>query len=111
MFHKLSKRELVSYYLLLRRGSMELGGAIELLSENLCMTKRAARRVIKRLKRLHLVKIKAGNGTLIIEARSAEEVLAETAEQYSESRRRRCYALAKREPEIEGQEPGYRASP
>ena len=106
VLHKLNKRELVSYYLLLRSGTLNIGEAVDLLSERLCMTKRTARRVIKRLKRLSLVNVEVKEDSLLVKARGLEEVLTEVSEGYIESRQRRCHALAKREPVVGGQEPG-----
>ena len=106
VFHKLRRRELAAYYILLEASPLNLGEAIDLLSRELCMTMKAARSVVKRLRRLHLLHIEKGEAGLLVRVREPLEVLRDDARTYVEDRRRRCWALAKRHPEEAGREPG-----
>ena len=106
VFHKLRRRELAAYYVLLEASPLNLGEAIDLLSGKLCMTRKVARSVVKRLRRLRLLYLEKGEGGLLVRVREPLEVLREDAHNYMEDRRRRCWALAKRYPEEADREPG-----
>ena len=96
MFHKLRKREIAAYYLLLKKGEMNLGEAIDLISQQLCTTKRTARNIVKRLIRLGLVKKKVNSTSIMVFPIEPERVLEDLYDAYSAHRRRKCYSLSKK---------------
>lgn len=106
VFHKLRRRELAAYYFLLEAAPLNLGEALDLLSSELCMTRRVARSVVKRLRRLGLLYLEKEEAGLLVRVRGPLEVLQEDARSYMEDRRRRCWALAKRHPGEADREPG-----
>ena len=103
VFHKLTKRELAAYTILLDMGETDLGIALDLLSRRICTTKRTARRIVKRLKKLGLLRIHINYGKIIIYPIPPSEVLHHTTEEYLAWRKERCYAYSKRNVEEEGQ--------
>ncbi|MCE4627710.1 MAG: hypothetical protein F7C34_00980 [Desulfurococcales archaeon] len=98
MFHKLTKRELAAYALLASRAKWNIGEAVDAVSRELCTTKRTARRIVKRLRRLGLVSVEARNSEIVVRPVDPSRVLSSLLEEYAEQRRRKCYALAKRPP-------------
>ncbi|MEB3861839.1 MAG: hypothetical protein GSR84_06430 [Desulfurococcales archaeon] len=77
------RREVAALYLLYSLGELELGEAISLLSRRLCMTRRTAHGVIKRLRRLGLVRYRRGpGGVILVRAVSPEELVRAIAEPY-----------------------------
>jgi len=85
------KRELAALTILHGRGPrLEYGEAIELLREELCVTKRTARNIIKRLRRLSLVSITREGGVLVVEAESPCKAVELAVSGYLERRMRRC---------------------
>ncbi len=95
---RLAKRELAAYILLGSRGEIELGEAIDLLSRELCMTRRVSRGVIKRLRKLKLLEYNKDNSKIIVKVKPIEQALAEFYKGYRSQRQKKCYALAKRRP-------------
>ncbi len=103
VFHKLTKREMAAYTILLDMGEADLGIALDLLSSRICTTKRTARRIVKRLKRLGLLRLYIKHEKIIIYPIPPSEVLHRATEEYLAWRRERCYAYSKRNVEEEGQ--------
>ncbi len=88
------KRELTALWLLYTKSSeMNLGMAIDLLRDELCMTKRTASNVIKRLRKLGLVEIRVHNDEIRLKAVSPLSLIENIASQYIELRRKRCKAI------------------
>ena len=98
MFHKLTKRELAAYALLTGRPEWNLGDAVDAISRELCTTKRTARRIVKRLRRLGLVATEISEEKIILRPADPSLVLSSLLNEYAEQRRKKCYALAKRVP-------------
>ncbi len=98
MFHKLAKRELASYALLLKYKELNYGDAIDLLRRELYMTKKVASNTLRRLRRLNLIQLEKREDSLVIKPVSPELVLEKTLNEYKENRRKRSYALAKIKP-------------
>ncbi len=84
------KRELAAYFLLVKAGRLNLGEAVELVSGTLCTTKRTARNIIKRLKRIGAVKIRVSGPEIIVEPLPPEVFLEKIVSGYIESRSSRC---------------------
>ncbi len=77
------RREVAALYLLHSKGELELGEAISLLSQRLCMTRKTSHNVIKRLRRLGLVKYQRGpSGMILLRVASPEELVRAIAEPY-----------------------------
>ena len=95
---KLSKRELAAYILLERYGEIELGAALDLLSNELCMTKKVSRNIVKRLRKLKLLEYYKINNKIILKIKSINDALNEFYSNYRSTRAAKCYALAKRKP-------------
>ncbi len=85
------KRELAALLLLWRAGpDMNLEEALWLLREELCVTKRTARSIIKRLRKLGLAEIYREEGELRVRVRDPCEALVAVAEGYRKGRLNRC---------------------
>ncbi len=97
VLYKLNRREQAAYALLLRLGRTNRGVAVDSLRTQLCMTKRTAENVLRRLQRLGLVRVEVTGTSIEVEARDPHEVIFEDAEKYIAERRRKCHALSKRE--------------
>ena len=87
---KVEKREIAAYLLLLDKGEINLGEAIDLVSKELCTTKRTARRIIKRLRRLGFLSLELDDKGARIRCRPPREVLERLVAGYIEKRRARC---------------------
>ena len=100
VLYKLTRREMAAYYLLLSAGPrINLGDAVDLLARRMCMTKRTARNVVKRLRKLGIARVISIGDELIVELRSPLELMGEDSDRYIAERRRKCWALAKRTAE------------
>ena len=85
------RRELAAYRLLLEAGSLDLGEAVELLRSRLCTTKRTARGIVKRLRRIGAVRlVRRRDGGFTVVPVPPEELLRIITEGYVEARSRRC---------------------
>ena len=98
MLDKLRRRELAAYTLILKRGRVELGEAVDLVSRYMCTTKRTARRIIKRLRRLGLVRLVQEETRFVVEPVDPVDVMVSASRDYMRARWERCYAYSKREP-------------
>jgi DNA-binding MarR family transcriptional regulator len=94
------KRELAALWLLYSRGgTLNLGEAVDILRDELCMTKRTASNVIKRLKRLGVADIEVKENEIRVKVKSPFEVLKTLAEEYISRRRSRCKVRRLRDEE------------
>ena len=85
------RRELAAYRLLLEAGTLDLGEAIDLLRARMCVTKRTARGIVKRLRRIGAVRIvRERDGRLLVEPVPPNELLRIITDGYVESRSKRC---------------------
>jgi len=87
---RVEKREIAAYLLLLDKGEINLGEAVDLVSKELCTTRRTARRIIKRLRRLGFLSLELDNKGARIKCRPPREVLERLVAGYIEKRRARC---------------------
>ncbi len=83
------RREIAAFYLISSSGPLEYGEALELLRSRLCVTKRTARRIIKRLRRLGLVSVERRGDVFTVTGVPVEVLVERIALNYIESRRRR----------------------
>lgn len=85
------KREVAALWLLHRRGPrLNIGVAIDLLREELCVTKRTASNIVKRLKRIGALKIERDGDSYVVEALDPAEFIGRYASSYIASRKGRC---------------------
>jgi hypothetical protein len=89
------KREWAALLLLADRSPLNLGDAVDILKADMCVTKRTALRIIKRLKRLGLAKIESRGDGVIVSVLKPSEALAILVGRYLEGRRARCGGGAK----------------
>ncbi|MEB3846622.1 MAG: hypothetical protein GSR74_01445 [Desulfurococcales archaeon] len=87
---KVEKREITAYLLLLDKGEINLGEAIDLVSKELSTTKRTPRRIIKRLRRLGFLSLELDDKGARIRCRPPREVLERLVAGYIEKRRAKC---------------------
>ena len=85
------KREVAALVLLHEAGPvLDVEEAAWVLRERLCVTKRTARNIIKRLKRLGAVRVRVDGGRVVVEAVDPCVFLSRLALAYAGSRRARC---------------------
>jgi len=84
------KRELAAYRLLLEAGRVDLGEAIDIISSRLCTTRRTARAIVKRLRRIGAVSTRVEDGRILVEPVAPLEFLDKIVRGYIESRGSRC---------------------
>ncbi len=85
------KRELAALLILWREGpDLNLEEALWLLRERLCVTKRTARNIVKRLRKLGLARVYSTGDELRVEVSDPCEALRAVAESYAERRASRC---------------------
>ncbi len=85
------KRELTALVLLYDKGPrLNLGEAIEILREELCVTKRTASNIVRRLRRIGAARVEVERERISIEVVSPDELLRRVAEAYLDGRKRRC---------------------
>ena len=85
------KRELAALYILYSRGGdLNYLEAVELLRKEMCMNKKTARNVLKRLRKIGALTVYKAGGELRVKARSPWEFLEEKLQAYIGSRARRC---------------------
>ena len=87
-----AKREVAALWVLSSLGRrVDLGVAVEELRARLCITKRTARGIVKRLRRLGALRLTRGpDGRVYVEPLPPEEFLAGYVYKYLEWRRGRC---------------------
>jgi predicted transcriptional regulator len=94
-------RELAALYILHRRGAdLNYGEAIDILRQGMCMNKKTARNVLKRLRKIGAVTVYKDGGELRVRVRSPWEYLEALLSSYIELRGARC-----RGPDEEGRTP------
>ncbi len=85
------KREVAALWLLHERGPrLNIGVAIDVLREELCVTKRTASNIVKRLRRIGVVKIEREQDGFVVEAMDPTEFIGRYASSYIASRKGRC---------------------
>ena len=85
------KRELAALWLLYKKGGeMILGDAIDILRAELCVTKRTASNIIKRLRKLKLLEVKVYPNEIRIKAIDPLSLFENVALEYLEYRKTRC---------------------
>ncbi|GAB6147514.1 hypothetical protein [Stetteria hydrogenophila] len=85
------KREVAALWLLHERGpTLNLGEALGVLREELCVTKRTASNLLKRLRRLGAVKLETRGGGVVVEAVDPAEFIGRLASSYIAFRKGRC---------------------
>lgn len=91
------KRELAALAVLHRRGPrLNYGEAIEILSIELCVTRKTARNIVKRLRRIGSARIEVSGGSLTVEVESPDSLIYRVVETYLTGRKRRCSIQAYR---------------
>ncbi|MEB3774494.1 MAG: hypothetical protein GSR86_06180 [Desulfurococcales archaeon] len=76
------RREVAALYLLYTYKPRDLGEAIDLVSTRLCTTRRTARRILKRLRRIGLLRVEKHGGALLVEVASPEDLVRAIAIPY-----------------------------
>ena len=85
------KREWAALVILYDAGSkLNLGEALDILRERLCVTKRTARRIVGRLRKLGLLKLERREDSIIVSVQDPLHALRALAERYANMRRERC---------------------
>jgi hypothetical protein len=85
------KRELAALWLLYERGStLNLGEALDILRSELCVTKRTARNIIKRLRKLGIVEVRVKEGELELKIGNPVDVFKRVVDEYILQRKKRC---------------------
>ena len=85
------KREFAAYRLLLEYNEINLGEAVEYLSKNLCVPRRTARNIIKRLKRIGFIEIIFEESEPKLRVKPLPHVLNLLTDDYIEKRSKRCF--------------------
>lgn len=87
----LRKREWASLALLHENGPrLEYGEAINLLRAGMCVTKRTARNIIKRLRSMGYASIAREGDRIVVEVVSPEEAMRKITDSYLSWRKARC---------------------
>lgn len=95
------KRELAALYLLhTMGGDLNYGEAIDILRTRMCMNKKTARNVVKRLRKIGALTVYKEGGELRVRVRSPWEYLEELLSHYVNVRSGRCAG-----PDEEGRTP------
>ncbi len=85
------KRELAALWLLYRKGeSLNLGEAIDVLRKDLCVNRKTALNIIKRLKKLGIAEVRVLENEIQIKLKDPLTLVKYIAEEYLELRKRRC---------------------
>ncbi len=85
------KREITALWLLYKKGGeINLGEAIDLLRTELCVTKRTASNIIKRLRKLKLLEVKIYPNEIRIKAIDPLSIFESIALEYLKYRKTRC---------------------
>ena len=85
------KRELAALYILYSRGNdLNYLEAVELVKNNMCMNKKTARNVIKRLRKIGAITVYKAGGELRVKVMSPWEFLERKLQAYIESKAKRC---------------------
>lgn len=85
------KREVAALWLLHSRGPrLNVGEAIDVLREEMCVTKRTASNIVKRLRRIGAVRLERDGDSIVVEALDPAEFIRRYASSYIASRRARC---------------------
>jgi len=84
------KRELAAYWILREYNEIvNYGTAIDLLRRNLCVTRKVAINIIKRLKKLGLIKVLVSENEVVIKVASFDRVIKQLVNTYINARRAR----------------------
>ncbi|MCE4612307.1 MAG: hypothetical protein F7C07_00535 [Desulfurococcales archaeon] len=86
----LKRRELAALWLLSREGPTDIGEALDVLSREMCVTRRTAMSIIKALARLGLVSLRVSGGRIDFRVVDPLTYVRSVALSYIESRRRKC---------------------
>ena len=86
---RIKKRELAAMLILSELGRANIGEAITTLRAELCVTKRTAINIIKRLRKLGLVNVVARSNDIVVEPVEFCEAMRRIALTYINSRRAR----------------------
>lgn len=85
------KREIAALVILYKKGrSIEYGTAIDFLRKELCTTKRTARNIIKRLKRIGALSLIKDGDSIVVVVDDPSNILFRLANSYIEKRRKKC---------------------
>ncbi|MEB3779506.1 MAG: hypothetical protein GSR85_04665 [Desulfurococcales archaeon] len=85
------RRELSAYMILYDRGPViNLGEAIDIVSKELCSTRRTARNIIKRLSRIKAIYIEKNEASIVIKVRDPVDFMREIAREYIITRKGKC---------------------
>lgn len=84
------KRELAAYMILYKHGVREYGEAIDILSKELCTSRKTARNIIKRLKRIGALSLEKRGEHIGVGLVDPESLLWLIASGYVSARRERC---------------------
>ncbi|MCX8196288.1 MAG: BlaI/MecI/CopY family transcriptional regulator [Acidilobaceae archaeon] len=90
---RLSKRELAASIIMYKKfgeGEANLEDLVSLLREEMCLTRRSAMNVIKRLRKLGFLEVRAGGRSIAAILRNPLEPLEAMASSYVSSRKGRC---------------------
>ncbi|MEB2836475.1 MAG: hypothetical protein GSR80_001640 [Desulfurococcales archaeon] len=94
------KREWAALVALARRGGeLSLGEAIDILRVDLCVTKRTARRIIKRLSRIGALSLEKSDGEITVKSVEPSVFLERLVDAYMAGRKRRCTLRGRGESE------------
>jgi len=89
------KREWAALLILADKSPLNLGDAVIVLKNNMCVTKKTALRIIKRLRRLGLAKVETAKDGMVVSVLKPSEALSLLVGRYLEGRRSRCLGGAK----------------
>lgn len=84
------KRELAAYMVLYKSGVREYGEAIDLLSRELCTSRKTARNIIKRLRRIGALTLEIRGESIRVRLVGPEDLLGLITSGYIQVRRERC---------------------
>jgi len=84
------KREWAALLILADKAPLNLGEALDLLKNQMCVTKKTALNIIKRLKRLGLARLEVTPSGVLVSILEPSEALRLLVNRYLEGRRVRC---------------------
>ncbi len=87
----IKKRELAAYIILYDKGpEINLGTAIDLIASRLCTTRRTARNIIKRLRKLNILSISKTSDAIVIRVKDPVDFIRDVTRGYIITRSSRC---------------------
>ena len=89
----LKKREIAAYILLYKSDISEYGEAIDFLVRELCTSRKTARNIIKRLKRIGALKLETGETSIKMSVVDPLEFLELISSGYIDTRREKCLGM------------------